>query len=464
MNSRILCLAVLAAGLLAAPLSSQVYVDLPLGSWANDVTPDGKTVLGTWPGGRGFIWNWQDDPAPTIVDNGDIVAVSDDGTVVAGNAFDASVGTTVASIWTAATGWQSLDWLPGAPCGTSYSTAYDISGDGTTVVGLGWAGCGARGFRWTQATGMQELQNLGNGTNRCSAISGDGSTMGGFAQGSFSRTPAYWDATTAGFMIDFNGLGEVYGFNEDGSVSVGTYDFGGNHYGAYVRDEASGAMTNLGSLNNNWGGNATDISEDGSVVVGYDVNGLSRQAWIWTSSDGIRSVNQRVLDAGLGDIDSAFVCRAVSDDGNVVVGGGLDGGGGPFGFGGFIFAMSDPTLYSVGGGTSGAAGAPWLVADGDLTAGSTLTLDLTDAPASTPMLLWLSLSSTPLNKFGGTIHALPVALELLLSSDPGGANSLSATWPAGVPSGAEMWFQYLTKDVSSSFDITLSNAVKATAP
>ena len=44
------------------------------------------------------------------------------------------------------------------------------AGDGSTIVGLGWNACNGRGFRWTQATGMQELQSLVNGQNRASRI------------------------------------------------------------------------------------------------------------------------------------------------------------------------------------------------------------------------------------------------------------------------------------------------------
>ena len=283
MKTRLLPLAVLLGTLCAAPLSAQQFFDLPVGSWANDVTPDGRIVVGTWGVIDGFIWNWQEDPAPTVITGGDIVGISDDGTVAVGNIVDPVVNAQVAAIWTEAGGWQSLGWLPNALSCPSRSTSYDISGDGTTVVGLSWDGCFGVAFRWTAATGMQELQPLGDGSNRASAISGDGSAIGGFAQGTFSRTPAYWNPSTAGEVIDFAEVGEVYGFNEDGSLSVGEFLFHGNNLPeAFVRDEASGIMVNLGSLQDGWKGAGTDITEDGKTVVGYDVIGLARKAWMWT--------------------------------------------------------------------------------------------------------------------------------------------------------------------------------------
>jgi hypothetical protein len=41
---------------------------------------------------------------------------------------------------------------------------------------------------------------------------------------------------------------------------------------------------------------------------------------------------------------------------------------------------------------------------------------------------------------------------------------VSTTWPTGIPPGTEAWFQFLIQDLSVLWDITLSNAVKATTP
>jgi uncharacterized membrane protein len=464
MNTRVLCLAVVIGTACAAPLSAQEYIPLPQGSWANDVTPDGSVVVGDWNFGDSFIWNIQQDPAPTIVTGGGFVAISDDGEVAAGNIIDPGTGANVAAIWTAIGGWQSLGWLPNALSCPSRSTAYDISGDGTTIVGLSWDGCDARGFRWTEATGMQELQPLANGGNRCSTISGDGTALGGFAQGAFSRTPAYWAADMSGAVLDETFQGEVHGFNEDGSTSVGTNYFSGNWYSAFVRDTASGVMTNLGSLNHNWAGHATDITEDGNIIVGYDVNGLSRQAWVWTSTGGILSLNDRLTALGITGAEALFVCRAVSDDGAVIVGGGVAAGGGPFGTAGFIVTLTNSQWTGLGGGTAGINGMPGLSGSGSLVGGSTATLELTDAPANALMLAWLSFSSVPQSFFGGTIHATPFANQFLFSADAAGSFAASTTWPNGVPSGTEVWFQFIVQDLSVIHGLTLSNGLKATTP
>lgn len=99
----------LAPLLCAAPASAQYYVELPAGSWCSDVTPDERIVVGTWSyGADGFIWRWQEDRTPSIIPGGDVIGVSDDGSVVVGNITDPTLNVQVTAIWTAAGGWQGL--------------------------------------------------------------------------------------------------------------------------------------------------------------------------------------------------------------------------------------------------------------------------------------------------------------------------------------------------------------------
>jgi uncharacterized membrane protein len=325
---------------------------------ATDVTPDGKIVVGYATGGNGFVWKWKQDPSPTVITGAGIVGTSDDGTVFVGDTKNPVTNKLEASRWTQATGWVRLGGLAGATgCDANLTNAYAISGDGNVVVGLAWGGaggpiCQASGFRWTQATGMQQLQLLASAGNRCSAISRDGSTMGGFAQGNFSRTPAYWDANLTGFVVNANFLGEVFGFNNDGSKSVGTVNGGGGST-AYVRDRATGVITPLGTLNSGWVGNATDISEDGNFICGWDSLMLAGEAWLWTSTDGIVSLQNRLIAAGVPNVPALRAALACSDDGSVIVGGGAFSPG---------FIAELPMLVSYGAATPGCAGSPVLSA------------------------------------------------------------------------------------------------------
>ncbi|MDZ4368308.1 MAG: hypothetical protein U0987_14965, partial [Afipia sp.] len=140
---------------------------------ANAISADGTTIVGYvanptgafdsqpmyWTAahgivGLGFL------PGDTHVYGGSGAnAVSANGSVIVGNAVADSAGNHHAFRWTQATGMQDLGTLPGGVW--SYATA--VSADGTIVAG-GSSGTGGGNFgfafRWTQATGMQKLSDL----------------------------------------------------------------------------------------------------------------------------------------------------------------------------------------------------------------------------------------------------------------------------------------------------------------
>jgi hypothetical protein len=139
--------------------------------------------------------------------------------------------------------------------------------------------------------------------------------------------------------------------------------------------------------------------------------------------------------------------------------------------GGDIYAQNINTDATLGprwtellGGTVGIAGVPVVSGSGPLTAGSELGVSLSSAPPGAFALLWLSLASTPLPFFGGTIHALPIALELLIVTDGSGGFAISTAFPAGIPPGTELVFQYLCQDFSNPYGKTIANAQKGTTP
>jgi hypothetical protein len=118
----------------------------------------------------------------------------------------------------------------------------------------------------------------------------------------------------------------------------------------------------------------------------------------------------------------------------------------------------------LGGGTLGSNGQPTLTGSGPLSAGSTMTLDLTNGPASDITLLWISLTPTPTAAVGGTLHAFPYDASFVLLSDASGGINISASVAAGAPAGTEITFQYICKDAANPHGITLSNGLKGTTP
>ena len=313
---------------LAAAQTVTVEV-IPMGLTALDMSPDGRWVVGgADQDGNGLqdgTYRYDTVTGTTLILPGpgtDATAVSDDGSVILGNMPDPNDGVQVAAIWTEVGGWQSLGWLPDSLNCPSRSSGYELSGDGTIATGLSWDGCSGRGFRWTQATGMVELEPLANGSNRCSVMSADGSVMGGFAQGSFSRTPAMWDGTTTDGMLldppDGDVVGEVQGISDDGTVLLGNW--AGD---AYMWTESGGVeILGAGSIIPTWNGIACDIADDGTII-GFDTFLQSRLAWIKPagSPDLIR-LNNFVLDNG-GTIPSGVglaIATRCSADGSKVIG------------------------------------------------------------------------------------------------------------------------------------------------
>eukprot|EP00913_Durusdinium_trenchii_P005856 g5468.t1 len=264
---------------------------------ANDMSPDGRFVVGSYDTNGdffpddGYRWDRLTDTFTIIPSVGTatgvdtILAVSDDGSTLVGNIPETSVQdfSHQAAIWTDEDGWEGLGWLPNADLCPSRSSGYEISGDGSVVVGLSWDGCSGRGFRWTRETGMEELQNLANGSNRASVLSGDGTVIAGFAQGAFNRTPATWDGPSlAGTLLDPpNGEieGEFNGISDDGSIILGSWSMGELSFEAGMIVNGVPQKIGDGSMIPGWSGNPMDIADNGAIV-GFDILLGARRAWI----------------------------------------------------------------------------------------------------------------------------------------------------------------------------------------
>jgi hypothetical protein len=77
----------------------------------------------------------------------------------------------------------------------------------------------------------------------------------------------------------------------------------------------------------------------------------------------------------------------------------------------------------------------------------------------------VALSSTPVPFKGGVLVANPFALMLPLATDASGAAELSVKkWPAGVPGGTSLYFQFAVTDAAAVHGVALSNAVLGITP
>ena len=304
---------------------------------ANDMSPDGRWVVGSLDtnadglGDTGYRWDRLNDEftlIPTeIIGTGDdpISAVSDDGQVILGSIAGGVDGVeATAGIWTEAGGWVSLGYLPNAGSCPSRSNGYELSGDGTTAVGLSWDGCSGRGFVWTEETGMLELEPMANGGNRASVVSSDGSVIAGFSQG-FTRTPTMWNGFTLdGELLDPTLVtgGEFQGISDDGTILLGSWWMGGTSEEAGKIVNGVQSKIGAGALLPGWSGIPLDIADNGTIV-GFDFLLGNRRSWIQPFGKGdLQLTVDFIRDLGADVVPGTRleVLQAISTDGKSIIG------------------------------------------------------------------------------------------------------------------------------------------------
>jgi probable HAF family extracellular repeat protein len=189
--------------------------------------------------------------------------VSADGAVVVGTSMNAS-GKYEAFRWTQSDGMVGLDNLTG---GTAESWSCAVSSDGLTVVGF----IGSNAFRWTQSEGMVEI-----GGDTAYDVSDDGSVV----VGDYGR----WTEATGWQDIGFH----AQAVSADGSVIVGQDSIWADSE-AFIWDARYGTQNLNDWLESFYGlslsgwtlTTAKGISADGLTIVGCGTNPNGQtEAWI----------------------------------------------------------------------------------------------------------------------------------------------------------------------------------------
>ena len=256
------------------------------------------------------------------------------------------------------TGWsQTLTWL--GTLGGNWSYASAVSADGSVVVGRAYYAAGQyRAFRWTPATGMQDLGTLGGDSSVAQSVSADGSVVVGGASNAAGYIRAFrWTPATG--MQDLGTLGGgggvAYGVSADGSVVVGGAPNAAWQYRAFRWTQATG-MQDLGTLPGGDYSVAWSVSADGSVVVGWARNAAGQyRAFRWTVSHGMEDLN--ITYASLLTNGSWLEwAHAISPDGRYIVGRGWNAATG--GYEGFLLdTVPEPaSLMALGAGLAGLLG------------------------------------------------------------------------------------------------------------
>ena len=88
-----------------------------------------------------------------------------------------------AALWTRATGWKSIADESLQGCDIFHSSVWDVNGNGSAAVGLGWNDCSdAFAFKWTAKRGLKRLHKISEGASRANAVSADGKLVGGWEE------------------------------------------------------------------------------------------------------------------------------------------------------------------------------------------------------------------------------------------------------------------------------------------
>ena len=157
------------------------------------------------------------------------MGVSADGSVVIGEGVWRGGETTIDPVafrWSATTGLQPIT----SPL-MSGSWAYDVSANGSVVVGVAVLAGEWRAFRWTETDGVQDLGTLGGARSGAYGVSADGSVVVGesltptWQPHAFRWTPEGGmedlNATYADLLLDGSLLVAAYAVSPDGRYIVG---------------------------------------------------------------------------------------------------------------------------------------------------------------------------------------------------------------------------------------------------
>lgn len=453
------------------------------------VSGDGSVVCGydhSPTGWRLFVWTPSQglevlDSQPGVVEGLQAHAVSSDGRTIVGDGF--APGATHAVCWQRdLAGHFVISDIGDLPGGWASATAQGVDADGTVIVG--WSsstltGIGNfEGFCWTDpAAGGNGMVPLGDlpgsqyvsGARACSA---DGSRIVGCASSLASHPnteAAFWSASTGWVGLgDLPGglyYSDAYDVSADGSVIVGWSEAAAGELAFRWTDPATGG-TGMQSLGDLPGGgqfsHAYSISGDGGTIVGTSTSATVVEAFIWTEAQGMRSL-KGVLESEFGlDVTGWTLLKAmaVSDDGRTIVGMGIDPQGNNQGWVAYLGANP---WTDVGHGLAGGAGTPVLQGAGTLLGGTPMALALSGAESFAPAFLVIGVVPLFAPFKGGILVPTP-KLIIALGTDAGGEVDLAATWPPGLPSGLQAYFQTWIVDSAGPAGFAASNGLRATVP
>jgi uncharacterized membrane protein len=284
-------------GIEHAPAFTYLPYSLPL-----DISDDGQRVAGLYGPFQSPYWIWSKRTGMQNIDgSGFMGAISGNGRAVGGTLTKqvetefGPVDREFASMWTRERGWRSIADERFAGCDIFHSSVFDVNGDGTAAVGLLFEDCShAHAFKWTAKGGMRRLSKTSEGAARANAVSGDGNVVGGWEEipEAFGfRVGSVWQGREQMLLTDpeprnpYGYVGEIMAMNAAGTMAVG--------YGAGVGNKDAYKWT----------------STDGMVNIGRYLGYVCYTTYDWETGEPIETCEDRET-----------IATSLSNDGKVVTG------------------------------------------------------------------------------------------------------------------------------------------------
>lgn len=128
-----------------------------------------------------------------------------------------------------------------------------------------------------------------------------------------------------------------------------------------------------------------------------------------------------------------------------------------------VLKLNGAAWANLGGALAGTLGAPALVGEGALVAGTPVTLTIEGALGNAPATFAIGTSELGVPFKGGTMVPDPMLWIAGLSVAPDGTLAIGTTWPAGVPAGTEIYVQAWIVDAGGPKGFAATNGLVGTA-
>lgn len=341
--------------LAASHAAAGQYYNLGFFNYVSSVSSDGTVAAGY--GGSGFFhWNAADGLTEIGGNSpgngyGGTASLSADGTRLSGNYTNPDTSISEAAVYDIAGGNWTLIGTLGSASGNEASSSWGMSGDGQSVVGLGWVTPGSgHAFQWFDGVGMSDLGSTVPGaSSRANGVDFDGNVVVGWQDSEVgARQGAFWQDGVQ-TVISYNGgvVGEASAVTPDGNWIVGHAGYDAPEPWRY--NVSTGKIDLLGLVDPNlFFANylATGVSADGSTVIGLEREfGFppNQYGTIWKEGLGIQRLTDYALANGV-PLPAGTVLGiplAISADGKVI--GGIDNN-----YNGFLIVIPEPTTWALG--------------------------------------------------------------------------------------------------------------------